>query len=268
MGTTFNRSTTKQKCAMLLLFCMNWGCSNVYGSNEEIETRIKKKLKFQHECDIIRFRSCIDLIEDTENAILCFSNYGLVKYSSKIGKDFGEIYLKLYGILNAVYLQINTIIEIHEICKIPKKKDIINQFRNHGIFELRNIMGAHTPNFEDKSNYMPPNFNRNSFRITQMQLNAKGNNLHAVDSFKNVREFNLYELVMDYNTLSEKILYDGCNDYLDRIFINSLSKKKELLVYYELTKFKNYDYRTLYQNDKLFDRYIKSIRKKIDKDFN
>ena len=266
MGTTFNRTTTKEKCAMLLLSCMNWGCSNVRGSNEEIETKIKKKLKFQHECDILRFRSCIDLIGDTENAIICFSNYGLVKYSSKIGKDFGEIYLKLYGILNAVYLQMNTIIEIFEICKIPNKKNVIEQFRSHGIFELRNIMGAHTPNFEDKSDYMPPNFNRNSFRITQMQLNAKGNNLHAVDSFKNIKEFNLYELVMSYNDLSERILYDGCNEYMNRIFSNSLSRKKELLTHYELTKFENYDYRKLYQNDKLFDKSLKKIRKKIDKE--
>ncbi len=122
MGTVFNRSTTKEKCAKLLLSCMNWGCSNVYGSNEEIETKIKKKLKFQHECDILRFRSCIDLIEDTEHVIVHFSSFGLERFSSKVGKNLGEIYLKLYGILNAVYLQINTIIELHEICKIPNKK--------------------------------------------------------------------------------------------------------------------------------------------------
>jgi len=266
MGTTFNRATTKEKCAMLLLSCLNWGYSNVRASNEEIETKIKKKLKFQHECDILRFRSCIDLIEDTENAIIYFSEYGLAKYSPKTGKDLGEMYLKLYGILNAIYLQINTIIEIYEICKIPDKKNIIEHFRSHGIFELRNIMGAHTSNFEDKSNYMPPNFNRNSFRITQMQLNAKGHNLHAVDSFKNVKEFNLYELVMSYNTLSEKILYDGCNEYMDRIFRNSLSKKKELLIHYELTKFKNYDYKKLYQNDKLFNKYLKKTRRELDKE--
>ena len=91
------------------------------------------------------------------------------------------MYIKLYGILNAIYLQLNAIIEIYEICKIPNKKDIVSKFRNHKIFELRNIMGAHTSNFEDKSDYMPPNFSHNSFRVTQMNLNARGNNLHAVD---------------------------------------------------------------------------------------
>lgn len=248
---------------MLLLSCMNWGCSNVHGTNEEIELKIKKKLKFQYECDILRFRSCIDLIEDTENSITYFSTFGLEKFNKRIGKNFGEIYIKLYGILNAIYLQLNAIIEIYEICKIPNKKDIISKFRKHKIFELRNIMGAHTSDFEDNSDYMPPNFNRNSFRITQMQLNAKGNNLHAVDSFGNIKEFDLYELVMSYNVLSEKILYDGCSEYMDRIFSTSIIKKTELLTHYELTKFENYNYSELYENDKLYRNYIKRIRKQL-----
>src|ERR1035437_2622593 len=137
MKSRFEKSTTKEKCSMLFLSCMNWGCSNVYGSIDEIDTKIKKKLKFQYECDILRFRSCIDLIEDTENAIIHFSNYGLEKYTSKIGKDFGEIYIKLYGVLNAIYLQINAIIEIHEICKIPNKNKVVRDFKSHSIFELR-----------------------------------------------------------------------------------------------------------------------------------
>lgn len=169
----------------------------------------------------------------------------------------------MYGILNAIYLQLNAIIEIYEICKIPNKKDIISKFRKHKIFELRNIMGAHTSDFEDKSDYMPPNFNRNSFRITQMQLNAKGNNLHAVDSFGNIKEFDLYELVMSYNVLSEKILYDGCSEYMDRIFSTSIIKKTELLTHYELTKFENYNYSKLYENDKLYRNYLKRIRKQL-----
>jgi hypothetical protein len=243
---------------------MNWGCSNVHGTNEEIDIKIKRKLKFQHECDILRFRSCIDLIEDTESAITYFSVFGLEKFSRKIGKNFGEMYIKLYGILNAVYLQLNAIIEIYEICKILNKKDIVSKFRNHRIFELRNIMGAHTSNFEDKSDYMPPNFSRNSFRITQMQLNAKGNNLHAVDSFGNLKEFDLYDIVMSYNMLSERILYDGCNEYMSRIFSNSTSRKTELLTHYELTEFENYNYRKLYKNDKLYRNYIKRIRNRID----
>lgn len=256
-------STTKEKCTMLLLSCLNWGCKNVYGSKEEVDGRIKNKLKFQYECDSLRFRSCIDLIDDTENAIIYFSTFGLEKFSAKANKNLGELYLKLYGILNAIYLQMNAIIQLHEICKIPNKKSITDEFHNHDIFELRNIVGAHTPDFEDKSDYMPQKLKQNSYRITQMNLNAKGNNLHAIDSFYNLKEFNLYELVMSYNALAEIILYSGCNDYLSRIFRNSISKKIELLNYHELIEFKNYDYRKLYENDKLYKNYLERIHQEI-----
>ena len=266
MEKTFYESTTKEKCTILLLSCMNWGYSNIHCENEEIDMKVKKKLKFQHECDILRFRSCIDLIEDTESAIIYFSTFGLERFDKRIDTNIGEMYIKLYGILNAIYLQLNAIIEIYEICKIPNKKDIVSKFRNHRVFELRNIMGAHTSNFEDNSDYMPSNFNHNSFRITRMQLSAKGNNLHAVDSFGNLKEFDLYELVMSYNELSEKVLYDGCNEYMDRIFRNSISKKTELLTYYELTNFENYNYRKLYKNDKLYRNYIKRIRQQLEKE--
>lgn len=90
MKKIFHKSTTKEKCAMLLLSSMNWGCSNIHGTNEEINTKIKKKLKFQHECDILRFRSCIDLIEDTESAITHFSTFGLEKFNKKLAKTLAK----------------------------------------------------------------------------------------------------------------------------------------------------------------------------------
>lgn len=259
MKHDFIKLSTKKKCAMLLLSCMDWGCHAK--GYLEIENKIRKRLKFQYEFDIIRFRSCIDLIEDTEDAICYFSKYGLQKFSPKINDDIGEIYLKLYGILNVIYLQINTIVEIFEVCKVPDKSVIYNQLRNHTIFELRNIVGAHTINFEERAEYIPENFNKNFFRITQCQLNAKGDNLHAVDGFHHVREYNLYELVMDYNEQSEKILYNACINYMESIFKTSIHKKDELLTHYELVPFKNFDYRKLYKNDRMQKRFINAIYK-------
>ena len=53
---------------------------------------------------------------------------------------------------------------------------------------------------------------------------------------------------------------------MDRIFRNSISKKTELLTYYELTNFENYNYRKLYKNDKLYRNYIKRIRQQLEKE--
>ncbi|WP_306540875.1 hypothetical protein [Dysgonomonas sp.] len=89
-------------------------------------------------------------------------------------------------------------------------------------------------------------------------MNWGCSNVHGIN------EFDSYDLVMSYNTLSEKILYEGCNEYMDRFFCNSISKKTELLTDYELTKFEIYNYEKLYKNDKLYSNYIKRIRQQID----
>lgn len=264
MKRSFDENTTKEKCAMMLLSCLDWGCNTK--NYEEIEESIRKRLKFQYTFDTIRFRSCIDLIGDTEGAICHFSKFGLQKFNMELGKDIGEIYLKLYGILNAIYQQIYCIVEIFEVCRIPNKLAILNKFKALKIFELRNIGGAHTINYDDKSEYIPENFKKNFFRITQCQLNSKCDNLHAVDGFGNVKEYNLYELIMEYNKLSEGILYEACLTYMDSIFSSEI-KKNKLLTHYELVPFKNYDYRSLYVNDKLKEKYIKRIKKMISREF-
>ncbi len=265
MKKDFVDLSIKQKCALLLLSCLDWGC---HPKNQiDIEERIRKRLKFQYKFDIWRLRSCIDLMEDTEEAICYFSKYGLQKFNAYDNNDIGELYLKLYGILNAVFQQISCISEIFEVCRINNKSVVNKKLRELKIYELRNIAGAHTINYKETAEYLPEDFQKNFFRITQIQLTAKGTNLHAVDGFQNLREYDLYGLIMEYNKISEEILYDTCLKYLDSIFSIAKSKKDKLLSHYELMPFKNYDYKALYENDKLLTQYLKRIRSKIDREF-
>jgi hypothetical protein len=266
MKQDFDNITVKNKCTLILLSCLDWGFNP--RNHSQIEERMRKRLNFQYNFDAKRLRSCIDLIGDTEDAIRYFSKFGLHKYDPKLNTDLGEIYLKLYGILNAIYLQIYGIIEIFEVCRIPNKSATLDKLKKHKIFELRNIAGAHTINYEDRSDYIPDCFNKNFFRITQMQLNSKADNLHAVDGFDNLREYNLYELIMDYNKLSEEILYNATIKYLNSIFSTSQTKKTKLLMHYELIPFKAFNYRNLYENDKLKQSHYKRIKKRLRKDLS
>jgi hypothetical protein len=265
MKKDFVHLSTKQKCALLLLACLDWGCHP--RDHKDIEEKIRKRLKLQYSFDPSRLRSCIDLITDTEDAICYFSKFGLQKFSIDGSNESGELYLKFYGVLNAVFQQIYCIAEIYEVCKIHNKSDALKKLKALKIYELRNIAGSHTINYEDKAEYTPENFKRNFFRITSIQLTSKGTQIHAVDGFQNLREYNLYELIMDYNIISEEILYDACLRYMDSIFLNVESERNKLLSHYELEHFKNYDYRLLNENDKLLTRYLKRIRSKIDRNF-
>jgi hypothetical protein len=255
----FEHLTTKEKLTYVLLSCLDWGSNVKWGDN--IGERIQKKLKVEYDFDPKRIRSCIDLIQDTESAIREFSKYGLQKFAFKNYGD-GEMYLKLYGILNAIYLQMNSIIELYEVLKLPKKKETSNKLRSLKINEIRNIVGSHTINYLDENEKMPKGFKKNFFRITQISLTPKSENLIAIDGFSNIKEFNLYQSVLEYNKVSERILFIGVFSYLKSI-IKVSTKIDQITNHYEISEFEHFNYKQLYKNDKLKKKKIQKWQKEI-----
>ncbi len=262
MNNDFDHLTNKEKTTYLLLSCLGWGSNVKWG--DDIEKRIQKKMKLENDFDPLRIRSCLDLIQDTESAIVSFSKFGLQKFSTKNYGD-GEMYLKLYGILNAVYLQLYSIIELYEVLKLNYKKKVSNELRKLDIFEIRNIVGSHTINYKVDKETLSNKTNKNFFRITQIYITPKCENLNAVDGFGNVKEYNLYQSIIEYNRVSEKILYDGTLSYMKSI-IKSERKIGEITNHYEISKFEPYNYEALYQNDKLQKKYMARIRCEIKKE--
>ncbi|RXQ87258.1 hypothetical protein EO244_16590 [Ancylomarina salipaludis] len=257
MESYFEKSSLKSKLTYILLYCLSYGCR--IGSSAK-ET--KKRLKVEFEFDAKRIRSCIDLIQDTEGAIFSFSEYGLQKFSFNNVNGDGELYLRLYGILNAIYLQLNSIIELYDVLKIPGKKKVINRFKELEIYEIRNVVASHTVNYMDSENISPKGFSKNFFRITQMFLTAKSEEMNAVDGFDNVREYNLYNSFLEYNRVSEEILYDCVTNYFERIIINK-TKRDDLFSHYEINGLEHFNYEILYKNDKLYRDRLNNISEEL-----
>lgn len=261
----FAHWTNKQKCVHSIISCLAWGESNHHKSHTP--ESILKRLKFQKPSDSLRVRSCLDLIEDTESSICYYLTYGLKKYTSRPNRDVGEQYLKLYGILNAVWLQAHSIVELCEIFKVPEKETIKKSLLSHQIIYLRNIAGSHTVPFKDSFPNIPEGEKKNFFRVAQSTLNAKGNDILVVDCFKNTKSFNLYNLVLDYCKIADTILYKSCVKYLNSIYNRNQNSINEILLHYEIKSFKEYNYQGLYQNDKLRQRYHRRLKKIIEEEF-
>jgi hypothetical protein len=254
----------KNKLAALFLGCLQYGAPT---SDDDKEEDMIRRYKFQNIGDDTKLRSCVDLLEDTENAIINFCEYQL--NTDFVNDDLGERYLRLYGILNAVYLQIHAIIEIAEIVKYPFKKKIFNALSNHKIFELRNIAASHMVNYKSgksRTFISPPN-RLNYFRLTQCNFKPDGSLLAMVDGFGNYEEYNLKELVYNYNTCSEKWLIKLVEKYSTSLFkmnprlqqtyreeINILKKK--------LYNYKRHDRRKKYETK--FDRETKKLVAEIN----
>lgn len=241
--------SNKEKSVKLLLGILRWGTA--IPEQVDYEKKVQKRLKFLNEYDSLKIRSCADLIEDTEHAIRNFCEYGLGKINKEgnYGRDISEMYLKLYGILNAVYLQTYSIIELFETLNTVHKNAKGKILKTHKIHELRNIAGAHTINFLDKSDYMPANRVKNIFRIVQSMLTPKGENILAVSVFGKSRIFNLYELILDFNEISEKLLFESVRDYYKLVLPHGNKILDAWILEFKLLEFEHYDYKSLYKND-------------------
>ena len=87
---------------------------------------ITSKLKFQKETDFRLFEACIDILEDTELAINEVKKNGLITKSDY----FGEMYLRLYGVLNAFYQQMGAIIDLMRLFNLTNQRYLINHLKN------------------------------------------------------------------------------------------------------------------------------------------
>lgn len=256
-------ATNKEKLSYLLLLCLQYGTPK--SDNYSLET-LRRKLKLQGQYDYKILRTCIDLIQDTEYAIVDFAKYQLSKTRAKI--PHGEMYLRLYGILNAIYLQKQAVIQLAELVKHPAKKTVQQQLHNHRIHEIRHIAGAHTVNFfaDNNSRFKSEDNNLNYFRLTQCELKEDASNLTIVDCYGAIEKINLKELVYDYNLLSERLLTDVTEKYIKTLCKNDVNTAKRFLKvtdgirkkstnYTKFEKFKNYYEKQI----KEAEQFLKSI---------
>lgn len=125
---------------------------------------VKDTLKLNKSGDWSFICTALDVIGDTTLAISNFLEYGLEGH--KDGSDFGEMYLRLYGVLNASYLQQFAIVSLYKRCNLPKSGDVIERLRKLNIYKLRNKLGAHSNDYKNEQDILE------SYVITR--ISAKG----------------------------------------------------------------------------------------------
>lgn len=177
---------------------------------------VMKRLKFSKEDDWDVLCSLMDVIDDTELAKENFLKFDLGG-PTKI-QDYGEQYLRLYGITNAVYLQKSAIISFIELVKLPNKKRLLEKLENLDIIKLRHIVGAHTVDFIDDGQRNPHQFQRGFISSSPITTS---------DSKGNFVNYNLKELLEEYNNVAEDILINATDKFINTVLKNGGNKKDE-----------------------------------------
>tara|TARA_R110002050_G_scaffold131371_1_gene253156 strand:- start:1115 stop:1825 length:711 start_codon:yes stop_codon:yes gene_type:complete len=190
-----------------------------YYSEEEYKYNLNRKLKFANTDGHLRLRACIDLTEDSQYAITEIYKNGLK--TNLEGQ--GEMYLRLYGVLNAVYLQMQATIELVELFKVPNKKKIITDLKSLKIIDVRNKIGAHTANYMSDS--AESERKTESFRLTQTSITKWGNELIIVSSFDEIEEFKLIPLMKEFSKKIELYLDIISEKALKSLFPNKTEQR-------------------------------------------
>ncbi len=133
---------------------------NFNHSSKSFKTSAKEKFKFETENGWGILTSLLDVIGDTELAKNHFSQFGVDRKNTA---QTGEQYLRIYGLLNGIYLQKSAVLHFLELVKYPNKKELINTINKLEILKLRNIAAAHTIDYFDYGL-------KNSYHIVRITL--------------------------------------------------------------------------------------------------
>lgn len=200
-----NKSTIEIYAEILLAFLQYTYVKDVYSNQENYEKELTKKLKFEKSTDYKLLRSCIDLLEDSECAIVDVYKYGLITND----EHFGEMYLRLYGVLNAFYLQLGAVIDLMRLFNLSDQKAKRIELKETKIIELRNKIGSHTTSYNIPASKNETDF----FKLAQSSISKWGDNLLIVG--KNSSEnFNLIRDMKIFSLKTELILDEVTNKVL------------------------------------------------------
>jgi len=174
---------------------------------------VTHRLKFENETDWNVLCSLMDVLGDTELAKENFLKFDL-SGPTKI-EDYGEQYLRLYGIVNAIYLQKSALISFVELIKLKNKKILVAKLDNLKIMELRHIVGAHTIDFIDNGKKNPHQIQRGSLANYPIKTS---------DSKGNYKEYDLKKLLLEYNAVAEELLINATDKFISTVFKNGGQK--------------------------------------------
>lgn len=180
----------------ILLGILRYSNVKTYKNEAEQIKRLTKRLKFENSYDFDLYRACIDQMEDAQYAINEFIENGLAVK----GDRHGEMYLRLYGVLNACYLQVGVITDFLRLFKFKNQKEIRLELNELKAIRLRNKIASHTTSYIDKDN------NFNYFKVSQSSLSKDANRILIVRSNKEANYINLLDLIIEFTKSIELYL--------------------------------------------------------------
>ncbi len=227
-------------------------------SPSRLQLDLRQYFNFKNNNQIKHYEACINILQDTDAALINAFKFQLCDMSSQ-SRSYEDMYLRLYGILDTAFMQYGAYKRLRYLLKHPEMKDTENQFDRLDLIQLRHKAGAHSMDYNDKGNHRET---RDSYRLVQHYLTARGERICLVDSNENWEEYNLMDCLVEF----EKYTRDVLINLLEHLRINVIRSVKDRLWLENYLKEmceELIDYSTLDQNTRFWHNLIKNFKKEI-----
>jgi len=172
---------------------------------------MKKQLKLNKREDFHFLCTCMDLLEDT---ILATKSY---IEETNVKNDIGEKYLRLYGLLNAVYIHANSIIEMYRIVNMQNSKKFRNSVHSLRVIKIRNKLGSHG------SSYIEDDENISTYVISRVELNNQNVTFFNNKNLKR-EQLNIISLLEEYICFMNGAMKTICTKLISTIYKSNENK--------------------------------------------
>lgn len=175
------------------------------GESEPFDKFIQKALKLNKADDWSFICSSMDIINDSLLGIENFIRFGIdgpTRYD-----DLGEKYIRLYGVLNATYIQQQALLNLYRISNTPdlgKFEKLINSLT---IREVRHKIGAHSVDYSNRETSKTESFVPVRFSLGGMRCEYYNNTTLSSSSIDLGIALNEHISLMNdmYSSIYEKL---------------------------------------------------------------
>lgn len=180
---------------------------------------MKEIFRFDSEDGWMFLTSSLDVISDTQIAITHFLNNKIS--NGGIGYNIGERYLRLYGILSAVYIQKDAFLKLCELFKVENKSLIQSDLKQLAIIFLRHSISAHPTNYASDSG-------ATAFKIDRMPVSDEGK-ISIRDANNKAEIFNIFDCIFDYQSKAENLFQKILEKAVKTRYKSSIEKQNDYL---------------------------------------
>lgn len=179
-------------------------------------SKTKERFRFDNENGWKFLTSSLDTIGDSNYAIIVYLNSKSEHKTSNSGIE----YLKLYGVLSAVYIQQQSILKLLELFKVNELNAKKKEFEVLEITFLRHCISAHPINYDLSGEKV-------SFKIVRSSLYQNGK-VEVCDQSNSFKTHDIFQALETYKIVAENMMKTISEKLIENTYKSANNKIEEL----------------------------------------